>query len=51
MMPDLGKYAATVLSAYGISLVLIAGVIVLSMVQSRRAKHKLKDAEARLRHD
>lgn len=46
-MPDLGKYAATVLSAYGISLALLIGVVVLSVMQSRRVQRKLEDAVAR----
>ena len=48
MMPDLGKYAVTVLSAYGISLALIAGLIVLSLVQSRRARRQLENAKRRV---
>ncbi len=47
MMPDLGKYAATVLAAYGATLVLLAGVVVLSVVQSRRAKARLAEIEGR----
>lgn len=46
-MPDLGKYAGTVLSAYGISLALLAGIVVLSVVQARRARRRLDAAEAR----
>lgn len=46
-MPELGKYAATVLSAYGISLTLLAGIVVLSWMQSRKAVKALKEAEAR----
>ncbi|WP_425052748.1 heme exporter protein CcmD [Psychromarinibacter sp. S121] len=46
-MPELGKYAGTVLSAYGISLLLLAGVVVLSVVQWRRMKQRLAAAEAR----
>jgi len=49
-MPELGKYAATVLSAYGVSLILLAGFVLLSMWQSRRIKRKLDDAEARRRN-
>ena len=47
MIPDLGKYATTVLSAYGISLGLLAAIIALSLWQSRRMKRKLDAAEAR----
>ncbi|MCP3970516.1 MAG: heme exporter protein CcmD [Rhodobacteraceae bacterium] len=46
-MPELGKYAATVLSAYGISLGLLAWLILQSLWKSRRMKRKLDAAEAR----
>lgn len=46
-MPDLGKYAANVLSAYGIGLVLLLGLVVLSLWQSRRIKRDLTAAENR----
>jgi len=47
MIPDLGKYATTVLSAYGISLALLAIIVALSLWQSRRMKRMLDAAEAR----
>ncbi|MGB7316993.1 MAG: heme exporter protein CcmD [Planktotalea sp.] len=47
MMPELGKYASAVLSAYGASIVLIIGIVVLSAMQSRRAKAALEDVEKR----
>ncbi len=47
MIPELGKYAATVLSAYGATIVLLAGIVGLSWVQSRRAKARLAELEAR----
>ena len=47
MMPDLGKYAGSVLSAYGASIVFLIAIVVLSVVQSRRAKAALKDVEDR----
>ncbi|KMW57010.1 hypothetical protein AIOL_001968 [Candidatus Rhodobacter oscarellae] len=47
MMPDLGKYAGAVLSAYGVSLALILGIVVLSVLQARRARQRLAEAEAR----
>lgn len=50
MMPELGKYAATVLSAYAISLSLLAAIVLLSLWQSRRMKHRLDAAEERRRH-
>jgi len=47
MMPDLGKYADAVLSAYTASVVLIVVLVLFSVVQSRRAKAALKDVEER----
>ena len=44
-MPDLGKYAFEILMSYGLSLALLAGVIGLSWLQSRRAKAALEDVE------
>ncbi len=47
MMPELGKYATTVLSAYGISLVVLIGIVVLSVMQARAVRQRLAAAEAR----
>lgn len=47
MIPELGKYAGAVLSAYGASLALIAGVILVSIRSARRARTELRNAEAR----
>lgn len=47
MMPDLGKYAQTVLSSYGATLVLLAFIIVLTWVRHKRAKADLDTVEAR----
>ena len=44
-MPDLGKYAEAVLSAYGISIVLIIALVAVSLWQSRRAKAALQEVE------
>ena len=46
-MPDLGKYAEAVLSAYGASAVLIVALIWVSLRAARRAKTELEQAEAR----
>ena len=51
MIPDLGKYASTVLSAYAISLLLLAGIVVLSVVQARRARRRMNEAAQRLKAD
>lgn len=46
-MPDLGKYAGAVLTSWGATLALIALLIVVSWVQSARARRRLEAAEAR----
>ena len=48
-MPDLGKYAVEVLSAYGVSLALIAAIVWLSVWRANRVRRQLDEAEARLR--
>jgi heme exporter protein D len=45
-MPDLGKYAAEVLGAYGLSLLLIAGLIIVTLRKGRRARADLARIEA-----
>lgn len=47
MMPDLGKYAFAVLSSYGATVVLLAGLIVATVIRSRRVRAQLDAAEAR----
>ena len=46
MIPDLGKYATEVLSAYGVSIALLVLVIWWSMRRSRRVKQRLDRIEA-----
>ncbi|SFK67748.1 heme exporter protein CcmD [Shimia haliotis] len=48
-MPDLGKYAAEVLSAYGVAIVLLGALVLLSVRAARRARVELEAAEARRR--
>jgi len=47
MMPDLGRYAAEVLSAYAGSLVLLILLIAASIWKARQVRAKLDDVEAR----
>lgn len=47
MMPDLGKYAYTVLGAYAASVVLIVALVVLTLWQGGRMKRALKAVEDR----
>ncbi|RKF14220.1 heme exporter protein CcmD [Roseovarius spongiae] len=50
-MPDLGKYAAEVLSAYGVSLALLIALCWQSVVRARRVRADLARVEQRLRGD
>lgn len=45
MMPDLGKYAETVLSAYAVSLVLLVVIVVLSVRRGKKVKAQLEEFE------
>lgn len=45
-MIDLGKYAITVLSAYGVSLLLLAALIALTWHKNRSSKQRLSALEA-----
>lgn len=49
MIPDLGKYAGAVLSAYAISLLLMAAIVLVSLWRARVVKQQLKDVEARVK--
>lgn len=49
MIPDLGKYAEAVLSAYGVSFVLLAAIIWLSMRRARKVRAQLEEVENRLK--
>ena len=44
-MPDLGTYAVEVLSAYGVSLMLLAALLLLTRRASARARATLDAAE------
>lgn len=46
-MLDLGKYAGAVMSSWIISLGLIAALIIVSVMQARKAKERLEAAENR----
>ena len=47
MIPDLGKYAVTVLSAYGVSLALLLALIWVSLRRARKVRHALEAVEQR----
>ncbi|PZQ50396.1 MAG: heme exporter protein CcmD [Rhodovulum sulfidophilum] len=48
-MPDLGRYAVTVLSAYGVTFALVGALIGLSVWRARRVARTLAAAETRAR--
>lgn len=46
MIPDLGKYAVEVLAAYGVSMCLLVGLVVMSVGRSRKVRARLAAVEA-----
>lgn len=48
MMPDLGKYAVTVLSAYGASIFLLVALVVLSLRRGRKVRAEMERIEQRV---
>jgi heme exporter protein D len=46
-MPDLGRYAVEVLSAYAVTLLLLVSLVAASIWKARRVLRQLRDAEAR----
>ena len=44
-MPDLGAYAVHVLSAYAVSITLLAAIIALSLRRARKVKAELEKIE------
>ena len=49
MMPDLGKYAVTVLSAYGATGVILLALLVMTFRRGRRVRSELGSVETRMR--
>jgi heme exporter protein D len=50
-LPDLGKYADAVLSAYAVSIVLLIGIVALSLWRGRRVRAEMEQVERRKRQD
>lgn len=46
-MPDLGKYADTVMSAYAASMLLLVAIVVLSLWRGRKVREDLAQIEER----
>lgn len=51
MMPDLGKYADTVLSAYAATIVLLLALIVLTIWRGRRVRAEMEKIEERAKRN
>lgn len=51
MIPDLGKYAAAVLSSYGASLALLIGLVLLTFRRGRRVRAELEAIEGKGRRN
>ena len=47
MMPDLGKYAFEVLTAYGVSLTVLLALVWASLGRAARVKRRLNEKERR----
>ncbi len=51
MMPDLGKYAETVLSAYAASILLLVVLIAFSILRGRKIRAEMDRVEQRMSRD
>ncbi len=51
MMPDLGKYAETVLSAYAASILLLVVLIAFSILRGRKVRAEMDRVEQRVSRD
>lgn len=51
MMPDLGKYAEAVLSAYAVSTVLLVLLVVLSWRRSIKVRNEMEAFERKAKND
>ncbi|SLN42003.1 Heme exporter protein D (CcmD) [Pseudoruegeria aquimaris] len=47
MMPELGKYATEVLSAYAVSLIILVLFVLASLWRARRVRNELRKVEER----
>ena len=50
-MPELGKYAVEVVSAYGVSLLLLAALVGLTLYRGKYARAALRAAEQEVKAD
>ncbi|MEP1585287.1 MAG: heme exporter protein CcmD [Tateyamaria sp.] len=50
-MPDLGKYADAVLSAYAVSVLLLVAIVALTLLRGRRVRAQMQEVEERARRN
>ena len=50
-MPDLGKYADAVLSAYAASIVLLVVIVAMTLVRGRKVRAEMDKIENRVKQD
>ncbi len=48
MIPDLGKYSDTVLSAYAASILLLVALVVFSVIRGRKVRAEMEKVEQRM---
>ena len=46
-MPELGKYAVSVLGSYGVTVLLLGGLVAVTWLRSVAVRRKLAEAEGR----
>ena len=51
MIPELGKYAGTVLSAYAISILLLVALVGVSLMRAKRVKIQLQEIESKAKNN
>lgn len=51
MMPDLGKYSDTVLTAYAASIILLVLLVAMTLWRGRRVRREMDALEQRMRRD
>ncbi len=50
-MPDLGKYADAVLSAYAASIVLLIVIVAMTLIRGRKVRAEMDTIENRVKRD
>ncbi|MEO9682313.1 MAG: heme exporter protein CcmD [Tateyamaria sp.] len=50
-MPDLGKYADAVFSAYAVSVLLLVAIVALTLLRGRRVRAQMQEVEERAKRN